>query len=227
MGKFQDRLQSLGFATYAAYLASPHWADFRRRYSESGRSVKCAVCDSTRISLHHHTYARLGNESFDDVVPLCRGHHVAVHEMITASGGKMSFSREAVSRLQGNPARFRASRGKAFGLMMRDRQRARKGKKGRKKFRRKNAMPDGVKRLDLSGVLLRLEGIEMSEKQVATVARMIEIGNVQGLRCVLHDFNIRELRKSAKEARDKRIAEWQRAKEMDEELTARLSRDGE
>jgi hypothetical protein len=184
MSKFKDRLTSLGFSSYEAYLRSPHWKDFKSRYKASGLPVKCAVCKRSPASLHHHTYVRLGCEQFDDVVPLCRGHHQAVHEMITANGGSIKFSREAVSRLRGNcPNRIRiAKKGKAFGLMMRDRQRKKNywKKRGKREANKQRAMErrvasgcitltDAINSLSLEASYLRLKMIPLNEKQIAKV----------------------------------------------------------
>ncbi len=79
---FYDTLSSLGFDSYDAYLQSDHWQDFKRAYRKSRRPSRCAVCDSKRIELHHHTYVRLGVERLSDVTPLCREHHSAVHEWL-------------------------------------------------------------------------------------------------------------------------------------------------
>lgn len=84
--KFVDRLRSLGHATYEEYLASAQWQNFKVTYKRSGRSMVCAVCNARRIQLHHHTYVRLGCERIEDVTPLCRDHHIAVHEWIKQSG---------------------------------------------------------------------------------------------------------------------------------------------
>jgi hypothetical protein len=79
MSKFFDALVQMGFTRYAEYLDSPIWADFKRRYREAGLPIVCAICGSKRYQLHHHDYARLGNESFGDVTPLCKDHHDQVH----------------------------------------------------------------------------------------------------------------------------------------------------
>lgn len=67
-------------AKHDAYLRSPAWqakrADYRRN-----RKWACLICGAKRgIQLHHLTYDRLGDEDLDDLVPLCQGCHVIVHE---------------------------------------------------------------------------------------------------------------------------------------------------
>lgn len=50
---FKDRLASLGFASYADYLASDHWIAFRRLYRQSEHPQRCAVCKTDLVQLHH------------------------------------------------------------------------------------------------------------------------------------------------------------------------------
>jgi len=69
----------MGFKTYAEYLASDKWKSFKTKYRASGRSRRCDICHKKPIQLHHKTYARLGEELLDDVVPLCRDCHKNVH----------------------------------------------------------------------------------------------------------------------------------------------------
>lgn len=101
--KFRERLQSLGFATYADYLKSPHWVAFRREYKRAGNRMTCLVCAATPIQLHHQTYVRVGRERFTDVVPLCRSHHEAVHQWLKDSGRVfVEHTHEAVAALGGS-----------------------------------------------------------------------------------------------------------------------------
>lgn len=68
---------------YARYLTTEHWQDFGRRYRADDRTLhECYVCGSADYELHHHTYAHIGDERFEDVVPLCRTHHAAVHKAV-------------------------------------------------------------------------------------------------------------------------------------------------
>jgi hypothetical protein len=79
---------------YTAYIESDDW--FRRREQWHTEHVEttsaeptCAVCDQTwtlnRDDLHHRTYDRLGHELHSDLIPLCRTHHRAVHDLWDAS----------------------------------------------------------------------------------------------------------------------------------------------
>ncbi len=69
---------------YVRYLETPHWQEFRDKYRASEHLQECFVCGSTEFELHHHNYVRLGNEALEDVVPLCREHHQAVHKAVKA-----------------------------------------------------------------------------------------------------------------------------------------------
>ena len=75
---------------YAAYIDSDDW--FRRRelwheewLARYGAPAVCMVCGGKwslgRGDLHHRTYDRLGHELFEDLVPLCREHHTALHDI--------------------------------------------------------------------------------------------------------------------------------------------------
>lgn len=98
---FQSQLAALGFKTYKDYLAGPHWHRFRLSYRSSGLSQRCAVCGSVRYDLHHTTYVRLGRERLSDVLPLCRTHHVAVHEWLRKKRLAVEQSYMAVEDLRG------------------------------------------------------------------------------------------------------------------------------
>lgn len=100
--KFSDRLKYLGHTTYESYLASEHWQDFKVRYRTAKQPMRCAVCNAGRIQLHHHTYDRLGCEQFSDVTPLCREHHVEVHEWLKANANNIvGRTHKAVQALRG------------------------------------------------------------------------------------------------------------------------------
>lgn len=65
---------------YDEYLKTPHWRAFKIKWRSSGRSRRCTICGDPRYELHHTTYARIGRELLDDVIPLCRGHHSRAHK---------------------------------------------------------------------------------------------------------------------------------------------------
>jgi len=79
---------------YYAYMGSDAWRAVRAGWLEEYRvrfvgEPACAVCEKewqlSRDDLHHHTYARLGAEAFEDLAPLCRSCHSSVHDTIRGS----------------------------------------------------------------------------------------------------------------------------------------------
>lgn len=82
------RLSELGYPSYQHYLASPHWAEVRRRFQASSCCSRhdgkpcCAACGGTdvRLAVHHKTYKRLGAESMMDLMLVCDGCHGAIHD---------------------------------------------------------------------------------------------------------------------------------------------------
>ncbi len=69
---------------YQDYLAGTVWSArkrwWRREYLKRNDSEPtCVVCGSRRIDLHHLEHRRVGAERFEDLLPLCRLHHRAVH----------------------------------------------------------------------------------------------------------------------------------------------------
>lgn len=72
--------------TYDWYINSASWE--RRKVAYYAKHPKkCRACGSTEeIHLHHHTYTRLGKEHDNDLIPLCREHHDAVHELHRSAG---------------------------------------------------------------------------------------------------------------------------------------------
>jgi len=101
MSVFSDRLESLGFSSYSEYLSSDHWRLFKESYRKSDRPMKCAVCCAGKIQLHHHTYVRLGKEKLDDVTPLCRVHHEAVHGWLKDNRKMVNATHLAIGFLKG------------------------------------------------------------------------------------------------------------------------------
>lgn len=100
--KFVARLTELGCASYKDYLKSEHWKDFKKRYQESGRKMRCAVCEGGPIQLHHHTYDNLGKEELSDVTPLCGPHHEEVHALLKRDNKFVRETQWAISVLKGN-----------------------------------------------------------------------------------------------------------------------------
>lgn len=73
-------LRAAGYNSYNDYLKSEHWKDLRARYFKSKLPRTCKICESSRVELHHRSYKRLGHERLDDLIPLCRTHHQALHD---------------------------------------------------------------------------------------------------------------------------------------------------
>lgn len=80
--KWLERLNALGFQSYAEYQKGEHWITFRETYFKTHSKICCHCRNDRRIGLHHITYDRLGAELETDVVPLCWGCHRRTHELI-------------------------------------------------------------------------------------------------------------------------------------------------
>ena len=74
---------------YGGYMDSPAWFRRRERWLQefaaratAAKSRVCVVCGAKWTlrhgDLHHRTYARLGAETWQDLVPMCRDHHDAL-----------------------------------------------------------------------------------------------------------------------------------------------------
>jgi 5-methylcytosine-specific restriction endonuclease McrA len=78
-------------ARYADYIHSAAWWRTRAEWyathtaDPSLGQPQCAGCDAPwlldRDDLHHTTYARLGQERFSDLIPMCRACHNRLHEL--------------------------------------------------------------------------------------------------------------------------------------------------
>jgi hypothetical protein len=76
-----------GTVAYADFLDSPVWrvtrrqalvrAGFRCQWVVPGMTIRCG--SRHRLEVHHLTYARIGDEDPDDLVVLCRAHHLSAH----------------------------------------------------------------------------------------------------------------------------------------------------
>jgi 5-methylcytosine-specific restriction endonuclease McrA len=90
---------------YNAYMQSSQWSRRRSRYFETHRKV-CKACGVIRsIELHHKTYARLGNERDQDLVPLCHRCHLSLHRSQKKTGKNLwilteEFVRKKQSRIK-------------------------------------------------------------------------------------------------------------------------------
>lgn len=64
---------------YEDYLNSKEWRTFRLQALEHFGN-RCGLCDSDgQLDLHHKTYKNFMNETFADVIPLCRKCHKRHH----------------------------------------------------------------------------------------------------------------------------------------------------
>lgn len=77
--KLDRAVQKIGYRNYTAYLDSPHWEGFRKRYRERWPSARCLGCRSLKYQLHHIRYGRLGREVLKDCIPLCHVCHFVLH----------------------------------------------------------------------------------------------------------------------------------------------------
>jgi len=93
--KFQLQLKDLGFKTYAAYLKSDHWQEFREAYFAKHKKI-CYCCQKSARDLHHIDYSHLGKERQKDVEPLCRTCHDKVHTIIRENHVPLNQAHEVV-----------------------------------------------------------------------------------------------------------------------------------
>jgi hypothetical protein len=202
--KFNDRIKELGFASYDDYLSSPHWHNFKIRYRDSGLSMRCAVCGRGKIQLHHHTYVRLGQEKLDDVTPVCREHHKAIHEWLK-SGGRIfvEFTHEAIAHLRGEKIVVV----EPVWVKHRDRQIQ---KKKRLKNERKHSkaalriaeagksIPDA----DIKAVMDQMGLLSPTSKQIATMNRFAEKRNLPAMKGLIKSIEISTTEKKRREAHE-------------------------
>lgn len=86
---------------YERYINSPRWWRRRERWltdhlDYAGRPPVCAICDrnwTLADDLHHITYATLGHERHQDLVPMCRTCHEDLHQILDLSKHWRSMTR--------------------------------------------------------------------------------------------------------------------------------------
>lgn len=69
---------------YYKFINSKEWEDLKARYRADLRLPQsCVVCDTmVGLNMHHRTYKRFGGrEKLTDLMPLCRLHHAAYHQV--------------------------------------------------------------------------------------------------------------------------------------------------
>lgn len=86
------------YETVRDYLASPHWQFSRAMWRAAHPDACCFICGRRDFDLHHLTYARVGAERHEDLVPLCEDHHHEVEKLVArriAPRAKAHFALEA------------------------------------------------------------------------------------------------------------------------------------
>lgn len=98
---------------YDQYISSSKWERRKVAYYAKHPRV-CRACGTDeRIHLHHHTYARMGHELDDDLVPLCQNCHDLVHRLHRAKRGSLTRATSEFLALNGaslRPAKHKARR---------------------------------------------------------------------------------------------------------------------
>lgn len=70
---------------YREYISGRHWVARKDSFFKN-HEKKCALCRSTfRVELNHIYYENFGFEKDEDLIPLCREHHEALHRHIGVS----------------------------------------------------------------------------------------------------------------------------------------------
>jgi 5-methylcytosine-specific restriction endonuclease McrA len=79
--KRRARIAELQSMPYAEYLKTYEWRK-KREYALKRADHCCNICNKPDESLdvHHRTYERRGNESYTDLIVLCRGCHATFHK---------------------------------------------------------------------------------------------------------------------------------------------------
>lgn len=63
---------------YSEYLKTKHWEEIKNKFKKD----KCYICGRKNyLHLHHKNYQCLHNETEEDIVTLCAGCHLIVHNM--------------------------------------------------------------------------------------------------------------------------------------------------
>lgn len=92
----------MGYSSYTEYLRGPEWANLKLRYEASRLPKKCRGCFDPHHELHHRTYKRLGRESLNDLIPLCRSCHARLHRKgLALWDGHRELRPDQYSRLSG------------------------------------------------------------------------------------------------------------------------------
>ena len=94
---------------YGGYMDSVAWFRRRERWvreftaANDGQEPVCIVCGCKWTlrhgDLHHRTYARLGGEAWQDLIPMCREHHDALHALMERNPAWRRLRREQATDL--------------------------------------------------------------------------------------------------------------------------------
>jgi 5-methylcytosine-specific restriction endonuclease McrA len=94
---------------YGEYMDSSAWFRRRERWlaefqvANDGQDPRCVVCGAAWTlrhgQLHHRTYARLGAEAWQDLIPMCREHHDALHALMEHNPAWRRVPREQATDL--------------------------------------------------------------------------------------------------------------------------------
>lgn len=66
---------------YREYLKSDHWKCLRKKAVETWGD-RCCSCSVPRVDVHHLRYGNLFDVTVEDLLPLCRRCHDAVHSSL-------------------------------------------------------------------------------------------------------------------------------------------------
>jgi hypothetical protein len=68
--------------TLEEYYANVLWGAKKRRYAEAFPEAGCFICGRRDYQLHHLRYDNLGQEEWDELLPLCPDHHYEIEKHI-------------------------------------------------------------------------------------------------------------------------------------------------
>jgi hypothetical protein len=86
---------------YQEYLNSTAWKQ-RRLPALERAGFKCSKCSETEgLEVHHKTYERVGNESPNDLIVLCKFHHCEEHGIVKKVTAKKEIVKKVCSYVVG------------------------------------------------------------------------------------------------------------------------------
>jgi hypothetical protein len=81
MAKYLSTLDKDALNIYRQYIGSRLWVRRKEAYYATHPKA-CAICKHPRVELNHIYYGNYGLEKDEDLIPLCRSHHEALHREI-------------------------------------------------------------------------------------------------------------------------------------------------